>query len=143
MVTPRMPVRHQYDLESEIAAGEAATTYFDDASLTNQQFTDDVNINIMVRRFGITDGSIPPGAFDPNLFGDFTEAPQDLTEVFQRMRAAEDLFMQLPADIRTKFGNNAAALLSYLNDPANEKEALELGLLHTTQPAPPPVAPPA
>lgn len=145
MVSPRFTPRHQYDLDDEHRAGDATITHFDDPSLTNQQFTADVNLNVMMKRMGVTDGAIPPGLFDPALFGDFTEAPSDLTDAFARIRAAEDLFQQLPAEIRSKFQHNPAAMLTYLNDPANHAEAIELGLLHTTKPAAatPDVAPPA
>lgn len=136
MVEPRFKPRHQYDLASEIEAGEAAITYFDDPSLTQQQFTDEVNLNVMVARFGIKDGSIPPGAFDPKLFGPIVDMGEghNLKDVLDATREAVAMFEQLPAAIRTRFNNNAGAMMDFVFDPRNHEEAVRLGLLHKDTP---------
>lgn len=139
MVTPRFTYRHQYDLESEEAAQEAGATINEEPSLTIQAYKDEVDINVMMARMGVKDGSIPPGAFDPKLFGtvqDFTDAP-DLQEIFQRTAAAGELFMQLPADLRRRFGNSPAALMDFVQNPKNAEEAVTLGLLKKVEPVAP------
>lgn len=125
----RFKYRHQYDLESEEEMGELAATDFPDPSLTQQQYTDEVNLNVMVKRFGITDGALPPAAMDPRFFGDFSEAV-DLRDIFDRVREATNRFNELPADLRKRFNHDPAQLLAFVEDPANHKQAVELGLLH-------------
>ena len=41
---------------------------------------------------------------------------------------AQDMFESLPADIRTKFGNDPGRFLDFVEDPQNEEELIELGL---------------
>lgn len=143
---PRLLTRHQYDLNAELEAGREARTHTPedpdrDAAYTQQQHRDEVDINVMMARMGVTDGAIPPGAFDPKLFGsvqDFTDAP-DLQEVFARTIAAREMFDQLPAATRRRFGYNPAQLLDFLGDKANWPEAVKLGLL--AQDSPPPTPP--
>ena len=38
--------------------------------------------------------------------------------------------MALPSDVRSRFGNNPAELLDFLNDNSNYDEAIRLGLIH-------------
>lgn len=147
MVTPRFTFRTPNDIEADEQAGAEAATPPHGASLTQQQYTDEVNLNVMMARMGMKDGSIPPGAFDPRQFGtvqDFSDAP-DLKEIFDRTFAARDMFMQLPATIRNRFSNNPAIMLDWVNNPANLEEARKLGFFEpakTGAPAPvPPTTP--
>lgn len=120
--------RHQYEPDTDEAIGESVAIEFKDPSLTQQQYKDEVDLNVMVARMGLHDGSIPPGSMDPRLFGDFTDAV-DLRDVFDRARAATEHFGELPADIRRRFRDNPAELLDWVNDPANVQEAVTLGFL--------------
>lgn len=127
----RMKHRHQYDLDSEEQAQLATATYNLEPSLTQQHFTDEVNLNTMVKRMGLTDGSIPAAAFDPKLFGPITDFGEghNLKDVLDASRAAGELFGQLPADIRRRFNNDPGYLLDFVLNPANAEESLRLGLL--------------
>lgn len=130
-MTPRFKYRTQYDLDSEQLAGDAAATVFEDASLTNQSFTADVDLNVMVRRFGIGDGAIPPALVSDQIV-DLSEAPLDLKDAFDRVQTATTLFGQLPAALRGRFNNDPASLLTFVSDPRNAEEAVTLGLLQKT-----------
>ena len=51
---------------------------------------------------------------------------------------AESAFAALSSKIRNRFDNDAALLLAFMQDPANEKEAQELGLAPQANPVPKP-----
>lgn len=128
--------RHQDDeVQHEI---ERANTRidFNDVSLTQQHFAKDADLNTIVKRYGITDGAIPPGALDPKWFGDFTDAA-DFREHLDRVRNATDRFNALPADIRTQFNNDPVELHDWVSDPANAEEAVLRGLLQRQSVTPP------
>ena len=127
-----MKFRTQYDLESEQQAEQATMTINTEASLTQQHFTDEVNLNTMVRRMGVTDGAIPAAAFDPRLFGPVVDHGEgyNLKDVLDASRAAGELFQQLPADIKQRFNHDPGYLLDFVLNPANAEESVRLGLLH-------------
>lgn len=71
--------------------------------------------------------------------------PMDYQEAMQVVIGASEMFLGLPAAIRASFDNDAATFLNFIEDPANEDAAIEMGLLPAkpVPPAePPPVEPP-
>lgn len=106
-------------------------------SLTQQHFAKDADLNTIVKRYGITDGAIPPAALNPEYFGDFTDAV-DFREHLDRVKNAEDRFNALPADLRAQFGNDMVQLHDWVMNPANAEEAVTLGLLQKQEKLPPP-----
>lgn len=101
----------------------------------------DTDINVLMKRFGITDGSLLPahaGITDPRYYGNWDES-LTLRDALDRNREAEARFAQLPAKIRNRFGNDPYALWDFVTDPENGEEAITLGLL--ARKAPPAPAP--
>lgn len=94
--------------------------------VTQQQFKEETDINVIVTRFGVT-GTLPMTAREP-LPDDLYE-PMDLLEAMQRVRQADEAFAALPAKVRDRFGNDPVALAEFVADPANVEEARALGLL--------------
>lgn len=125
---PRFSWRHQYDYARDREEGDLAITIIDDPSLTQQHFADDANLNTIMKRYGVTDGAIPPAAMDPRFFGDFTDAV-DFREALDRVRAATEHFNALPADLRAQFNNDPVLLHDWVSSPDNWEEAVKLGLL--------------
>lgn len=125
--------RHQNDRAADAEERERTTIYCNDESLTQQQFAKDADLNEIVRRFGITDGAIPPQAIDPAYFGDFSDVP-DFRTALETTRAAIDNFNNLPAELRKRFGNDPVELHNFVHDEANEEEAIKLGLLKKLPP---------
>ena len=82
----------------------------------------------MIKRMGITDGSIPPMATDPSYYGNFMDAP-DFRTILDIGREAQEKFNQLPADIRKRFNYDPVALWEFVSDGRNTEEAISLGLL--------------
>lgn len=96
------------------------------ASLAQQQFKEECDINVIVERFGLT-GEIP-GDYKPPVSGDFTNVP-DFQSAMNAVRGAQESFMQLPAQIRARFHNDPGELIAFLDVEDNRAEALKLGII--------------
>lgn len=108
----------------------------DGESMTVQN-APDADINELVRRFGVKDGSTLPAEIlyaDIKTYGDFSEAP-DLRTVLDQTRNATQLFNNLPAKIRRQFNNDPIEMLEWVQDEKNAEEAVTIGLL-TKRPTP-------
>lgn len=97
-------------------------------SKTKQEFRKECDINFIVKRYNAT-GQLPvdmakvqPVFADVSRMGSFAEA-------LNQVRAAEEAFMMLPPELRTKFDNDPAALVSFIQDDKNYNEAVSLGLV--------------
>lgn len=142
----RFTWRKQYDLAEEERAGNNAATVNDEPSLTQQQFTADTDLNEIMRRYGVTDRAIQPAAYPNGVpVVDLSEyAGLELRDLMDQIRTAQEAFANLPAEIRRRFDNNPEELWTYVANPANQEEAVSLGLLTKDAPAftaAPPVAP--
>lgn len=123
--------RKQYDPKRDEIARENTVIQHMDESLTIQDAPDS-DINVLMERFGIKDGSQIPanmGVIDPRFYGDFSDIP-DLREALDRTAEAKFQFMRLPAKLRSKFNNDPLELYDWVNKPENIDEAVEIGLLH-------------
>lgn len=100
---------------------------------------DSVDVNKIVARYEKT-GVLPVEgreAFyaDVSNMGDYRTA-------LEQVRMADEAFMQLPAALRARFDNDAAAFLDFTSDPANRAEMAELGLIEPLEsPADVPASP--
>lgn len=127
-----LPARHQYDLEADELNREATDIICTEESLTVENHPD-ADINELVRRMGLDDGSILPGLdmsiSDPSYYGDFSETPNDLRGILEMQQEAVDRFNALPANIRSRFNNDPAQLYRFIHNEQNWDEAVKLGLL--------------
>jgi phage internal scaffolding protein len=117
---------HNYDHN---AASNESGLACQEPTRAQQHHKDECDINVIVKRFGIT-GKMPINQSEAR-YGDFTAA-EDYHTALNRIIEAEDDFMALPAEIRTQFDNNPANLIGFLNNPANKSEAEKLGLINPT-----------
>lgn len=101
-------------------------TVNEEASMTQQQFKDQVNVNNIIRKYKQT-GQISHLRGSSGVFGDFTQIGS-YQEMLDKVINARNLFEQLPSELRTRFQNNPQALIDFLDNPANDEEAIELGL---------------
>lgn len=116
----------------EESGSRRVRTVMDSESKTEQHHANEVDINSIMRKYRKT-GVLPePSA--RGIYGDFAFA-EDFHTTQNRVVAANELFNNLPSDIRTQFDNDAGAFLGFVNDPENADEAREMGLL-------PPIPPP-
>ena len=108
--------------------------------MAKQAFAEEADINNIMQRYAET-GLLPSGTLQ-HQFGDFTQA-EDYDTLLNRVIEAQEQFMELPSSIRDRFANSPAELFKFMQDPANEDEAVRLGLIPGPEPEPPKVEPPA
>jgi len=95
-------------------------------TLAQQNFKDECDINYIVRQFGLT-GELPGKPMSPQ-YGDFTGV-LDYHSAVNAVLAAQDDFMELPAQLRSRFNNDPAELIDFLDNEGNREEAIKLGLV--------------
>lgn len=98
----------------------------DNPGRTIQSDVDGCDINLMMETFQKT-GEIPQTVQLP-AYGDFSNAVDYMDAAALKLEA-DNLFNALPAKIRSKFQNNPAELLAFMEDENNIEEATKLGLI--------------
>ena len=128
--SPFLRTPYNYDLN---AASNESGLHCEDATLTQQHFKDECDINNILRQFNIT-GLLPESPLSPR-YGDFTGI-SDYHTALNQVIAAENEFMALPAQIRSRFDNDPAKLIEFLENSNNKDEAIKLGLVNNTEELP-------
>jgi len=77
-------------------------------SKVQQQFAEEVDVNTIMRRFGIS--GVEPLGVASGVYGDFTDI-HDYESALERVRGAQERFMELPADVRERFNNDPGLLI--------------------------------
>lgn len=111
-------------------------------SLTQQNFKDECDINNIMARFQKT-GVLDHVNKHQGDYGDYTDLPVDFADAQNLVLRAQAMFMELPARVRERFGNDAGEFLSAVEDPDRRGELEELGLLEGKEPEPAEPAPKA
>lgn len=119
---------NSYDTDK--ASDEAGLTCLD-VSLAQQHQRDEADINTIVRRFGLT-GQLPENNRMPT-YGDFTDIT-DYQSALNAVKLADQTFMTLPADLRSRFGNNPEMYIDFCLDANNAEELIKLGLAVRKEP---------
>lgn len=94
-------------------------------SKTIQSGKDEADINVIVRRFGVT-GQLPAGVRMPS-YGDYVGVA-DFQSAMNAVRSGEESFMLLPSNIRAQFGNSPQAFLEFVSKKENADEMVKMGL---------------
>lgn len=121
-VRMRQPFAYDVDMASEESGLDCSVL----PSRTQQHFKEEVDINTIVRRFGLT-GELPENV-PQVLQGDFTNVV-DFQSAMDLIVAARESFMEQPADVRARFDNDPQKFLAFTSDAANLDEAIKLGLV--------------
>jgi phage internal scaffolding protein len=103
----------------------------DDPSLTVQADVEASDINSIVRKFGITH-ELPYGLAVPE-YADYSNIPNDYHAAMSYINESNDVFMNMPANVRSRFSNDPGLFLDFVQNPSNRDEAISLGLV----PSPP------
>lgn len=117
--------RTEYNYDRNVASDNSGLSC-PEPTKTQQNFKDEVDINTIVERFGLT-GELPTDVRMPQS-GDFTDVT-DFQGAMNLIRQAEEGFMEMPANIRARFHNNPAEFLDFVHDEKNVDEAIKLGVL--------------
>lgn len=103
----------------------------DEASMTDQSFKEEADINVIVKRFGIT-GQIL-GVEKPPALEDFGEI-FDFRSAMDVVNAANRAFMSLDAEVRARFLNDPGRYVNFCSERnedgslKNYDEMLKMGL---------------
>jgi len=97
-------------------------------SRTQKQHKDQVNVNNIMKKFKKTGSITHLRNAKEGVYADLTQIT-DYAESLMQIKKADEAFLSIPSEIRNKFQNNPANLISYLKDPKNTEEAIKHGLL--------------
>lgn len=106
-------------------------------SRTKQEFRDECDINVLMKRYQKT-GLFPqyPGAV-PRYVSNI--GMPDYQEALGIVMAAKEEFAALNSELRKRFDNDPAKFLEFTNNPDNADELVKLGLREPPKAAPAPV----
>ncbi len=93
---------------------------------TKQSFAEESNINIIMKRYEKT-GMLDHLNAHRGDYGDFIGA-SDYHTSMNLIREAGEMFMEIPAGVRARFGNDPAEFLEFVQDPDNLEEMVKMGL---------------
>ncbi|AXH74869.1 MAG: internal scaffolding protein [Microviridae sp.] len=115
---------------------------FSGSGRTKQSFKDECDINRLMARYLAT-GALSHVRQGVPSFQDVSSV--DFQQAMDLVAGAQTAFFDLPSALRSRFDNEPAKLLAFLENPINRPEAVELGLvnppaLQATPVAPPPLA---
>lgn len=99
---------------------------FHEPSRVKQSFARECDINNIMARYE-KDGLISHVNRVEGRYGDFG-GPPDYQEAMNKVVAAQDMFMSLPAKLRARFGNDPGEFLGFATDPKNVDEMIKMGL---------------
>lgn len=100
-------------------------------SLTQQNFRNESDINNIVGRHlrgvGRSLVNIGAGGTRQPIFGDFSSI--DYQAMLNTVTDIENQFSRLPGRVRNRFRNDPYQLIRWVEDPANQKDAIKMGLI--------------
>lgn len=85
-------------------------------SIVQQQYLDETDVNVIVRRFGISQLAAQNAM---GVYGDFTGI-YDYESAVARIEGAQERFMRLPAEVRDRFRNDPGLLIRAANELSPE-----------------------
>lgn len=113
---------YNYDMDY---ASDATGLECKEPTMAQQQFAEECDINTIVERFGLT-GQLPDNLRMP-ITNEFVETT-DYQQSLDKLREADNAFMQMPAKIRAEFENDAGKFVEFVSDPKNVDKCREWGL---------------
>lgn len=118
-------VRSAYNYDTDMVSEETGLEC-KDPSLAQQHQKEEADINTIVKRFGLT-GELPTNVRMPQ-YGDFYDV-MDYQGCLNAVKAADAVFMTMPAEVRARFENDPAQFVEFCLDENNREEAIKLGLV--------------
>lgn len=123
---------YNYDV---MAASDESGLSCPEPSLTKQEFTESCDPNFILDRFS-KGMDIEFNTREPR-YGDFTNMPTSYHEALNFIKQAEQAFMELPAQLRARFDNDAGKFLAFVQDENTTRDQLvDLGLADAVQALP-------
>lgn len=113
-------------------------TTFKKPSLTSQEFLDECNINKLLYKYasqakmlGLSISEVLP-RISTDAFRDVSNA-ETFHESMNRISQMNDLFSNLPSDVRRKYGDTVEGFVNALGDPSQYEYLAEHGVLDHSQ----------
>lgn len=95
-------------------------------SLTQQHFAHEADVRNIIKQYDKT-GLIANVQKGVARYGDYSEV-NEYREALDLVNEANEMFAELPAELREMFQNNAGTFLEFATNPNNENKMIELGL---------------
>lgn len=108
----------------------------EDPGQVQQHMRDETDINNIMAKYART-GELRHVTSMAGEYGDFSSVP-DYKTAMEHIMAADALFMELPAKVRDRFGNDPAKFIEFATDENNLEELRKLGLAPEAPRAPEP-----
>lgn len=118
-------VRSAFNYDANMVSRETGTCCADDEDKTVQSFKEEADINVLVRRFGIT-GQMPQGIVPPT-YGVFEDV-FDFKTAMDAIAVARESFDAMPGDVRAKFQNDPQKFVEFCSNKDNLPEMRKMGL---------------
>lgn len=118
-----MFVRSPYNYDRRQASLACALECPEGSSRTIQSQKEESDINVIVKRFGIT-GHVPVNVRVP-LQEDF-DGVFDFQSAMNMVRGAQESFMEMPADIRSEFANDPGRFVDFCSARGEDGKLLNL-----------------
>lgn len=118
-------LRSSFNYDTDAASRESGLRC-SDVTLAKQSFQEECDINVIVRRFGLT-GQLPTGVRAPT-YGDFSDVV-DFHTAMNAVAQAGEAFDRMPAEIRARFHNSPQEFVEFCSQESNREEASKLGLV--------------
>lgn len=101
-------------------------TINEETTRTQQQFKDQCDVNNIMKKYRLT-GELNHINKKQGIYADLSDSPtyQAALEIIIK---AENTFSELSSDVRKRFNNDPHEMISFLENPQNNEEAIKLGL---------------
>ncbi len=106
--------------------GEKETRIVCGKGVAKQAMRDECDVNLIMAKF-VKTGFISHVAAGLPSYVDVSEL-SSYREAIEHVRSVEGYFAGLPANVRSRFGNDAVAFMEYLDSGASEDDLRALGL---------------
>lgn len=97
-------------------------------SLTEQCHKDMCDVNNIIRKYDKT-GLLEHVNEHQAYYGDYTEV-DEYREALNKVITAQNMFDELPSDLRRRFGNDPGQYFEFVSNPENRDEMVRLGMMN-------------
>lgn len=126
---PELPTAFKPTFASAYSEKKRHAIFFEENSPhTKQEFKAESDINTIMARYNRT-GELPQINLVAPQYLDVTG--MDFHAHMNAVREAQNLFDDLPSQIRNRFANDPGAFIDFCSDPDNRLELSKMGLLST------------
>lgn len=131
-----MAMASEVKIKKPYEAHKRVKQHIGERSRTQQNFGPETDINRIMAKYEKT-GLLTHVSTYAGQYGDFSGVP-DYKSGLERIMAADEMFMSLPARIRDRFNNDPAQFIEFATDEKNLDSLREMGLAPKPAPAPAP-----